>query len=82
MFLKPCPINGQGFLYFLIGLFLKSFTERLYYVFQMNVVQEIEQGRINQEACHKQGIQARSIIVQWLRNFATLIRKIKLHFIF
>jgi transposase-like protein len=38
--------------------------------FKLQVVQEIEQGRLStHEACRKYGVQARSTIVQWLRKF-------------
>lgn len=40
--------------------------------FKLQVVQEIEQGRLStHEACRKYGIQARSTIVQWLRKFGS-----------
>jgi transposase len=38
--------------------------------FKLQVVQEIEQGRISTyKVCRKYGIQPRSIIVGWLRKF-------------
>ena len=38
--------------------------------FKLQVVQEIEQGRISTyEVCRKYGIQSRSTIVGWLRKF-------------
>ncbi len=39
--------------------------------FKLQVVQEIDQGRItNYEVCHKYVIQSRSSTVDWLRKFS------------
>ncbi len=46
--------------------------------FKLQVVQEIEQGRISTyEACRKYGIQSRSTILVGFENLVTLIGKIK-----
>ncbi len=40
--------------------------------FKLQVVQEIEFGRLSRtEACHKYGIQAKSTVREWLRKYGT-----------
>ena len=62
--------------------YLKRTQKEYTMSFKLQVVQEIEQGRISTyEVCRKYGIQSRSTIVGWLRKFGNFDWKIKRHLI-